>query len=261
MSKTRMLNVPVSELMLMKEGNRRVVNTSQLERMQREWDPSLIGVLHVAAKNGDGKYAIIDGQHRFTVMKGLGWSNQRVACIIHENAKDLSDKARLFVGFNDRIAVRPIDRFLNQLAAGEDRAVAINAVLRRVGLRVDHYSANGTVTAVTALEKVLDDLGEKGLERVLTISTTAWGVTPGAVKSEVIRGLGLFLRRYGSEVDNTDVAAKIRTIPGGPDNLIARARSSRDIHGSSLPQNVAAVITATYNKGRRNKSLASWWSR
>lgn len=256
--------IAVEDLELMREGNRRILNVTWIKQKAREFNPRFLGILVVGPQNRRGKYPIIDGQHRWMILHDeLGWRHQRVLCEIDLNANEIKDKAAVFVGRNQRIAVKNIDRFRNEVLAGFARAVAIEAVVRQAGFRVADHSSDATIPGIKTLEKLYADLGEKGLEKILAIVTSAWGRIESAVHAHVLSGLGLVFSRYRDGLNIEELTRKLRDFGGGPAKIIAQARGSRELHGSSVPHNVAAIIVVAYNKGRRNEErrLVDWWTR
>lgn len=262
--KVRLEWILVADLVLMRTGNRRVVNRARIRKMAREFDPDKFGELRVTEKNGAGKHEIIDGQHRWLmVTEELGWKDQRLPCVVDPNATTPAEKAKRFRGLNYRIAVRPVDDFKQAVVEGVEWAVKIEAILRRHGFRVDYTTSDSSISAVNALKVIYDGTGETGLTSVLTTAVAAWGKTAAAVPGDVLRGLGLFFRRYAREsIDRASLVAKLRKLPGGPSHaLIGRARAGKEIHGSTVPHNIAAIIVVVYNKGRRTQQLPDWWGK
>lgn len=261
--------IPISEIVLMKEGNRRVVNHARVREIGTNFDPDAFGQLCVSEKGAiiDEKYppdkhVAADGQHRLlAITKIMGWDgSQKLPCIVDPNLTTKGGLAKKFRLLNRRVAVRPVDDFKAALLGGVDWAVRINTVIQRFGFRVDATASSSVITAVHAL-RFLFDAGEEVLSNAISTATTAWGRTTDAVQGDVLRGLGLMFRRYREQpIDKAALAEKLRKLPGGPSHLIGRARGSRDTHGSTVAHNIAAIVVVAYNKGRRTQKLPDWWT-
>ncbi len=63
----------------------RDLDATRVERMSSELDRTLLGLLEVSARD-DGRYAIIDGQHRWAVVRFAGGDDAHLVCQVHTPA-------------------------------------------------------------------------------------------------------------------------------------------------------------------------------
>lgn len=258
--------LPVSELQFDERVNR-PVNMARVAWIANNFNPEWVGVLTVSQRtNGRGTgYFVIDGQHRTRALLRMGWTDQRVPCHVRRDLAE-SDEAGLFVGLNTSAKPGAYQRFAKSVLAGDPEAVAIDKIVRSVGLRVNEQQGDGHVTAVATLEAIYRGGRRTGGEdphallATLRIATNSWGKTAAAMNGQVLHGLGLVVRRYGSGIDHDDLEKKLGPYPGGPARLLGAARGLRDLRGGSVANCVAAVIVATYNKGRRTTGVTDWWA-
>jgi len=258
--------LPVGEIEV-DQTIQRPLNVAWAERIGRELDPDLMGVIHVSKRSND-RYVVIDGQHRLYGVKNVfGNNGTLVECKVYEGLSR-SEEAALFVGLNDFRRPTRIDVFLKNVVANDPDAVAINKIVREIGFRVDRVKADGTITAVGALEEVyygfadlrdpkLTDeekrkLGIPALLRAtLTLIKTAWGGTADSVHGHLISGIGRLLATRQRVLDIEDFTLKLSKYPGGPTALIGAAAGRRSLTGGRVGLNVAEVCVDLYNKGRR----------
>jgi hypothetical protein len=256
--------VPVVELKIDSEAQRKLSMHWVKDRVT-EFDPDKMGLI-VVNKRSDGSTYVVDGQHRVQLVLALGWDDQQVQCECFEGLTR-QEEAQLFLDRNYRRAVRPYDKFRIRLTAKEPIACDIHKTLERSGLKVsDNGDGVGSVSAVVALErihngaKISQSNGPKALQDALRIIIESWGKESTNFAGVVVEGIGLVKLRYGPKASNAALVKKLATIGGGAAGLIGRARASKDIHGQTMPRNVAAVIVDSYNRGKRNNKLENWWS-
>lgn len=257
--------LPLAELDFDARVNRQV-NTHRVEQIVKDFDPEAIGVLTVSERmNGSRKYVVIDGQHRCAALVKMGWADQKVPCHVRGELS-IAEEAGLFVKLNNTAKPKAYERFMKSVTAGDPEAMAIDKIVRSVGLKVSDQQVDGTLTAVQALEKIYrgDKFtgGESAhvLAGTLRLSTNAWGKTCGAVNANVIQGLALVLRKHGAQIDVDDLLKKLSPYSGGPTALLGRARGLRDLRGGTVPNCVAAIVVDVYNKGRRSTKLPGWFA-
>lgn len=251
--------IPLNELELMPHGNRRVVNEARVDEIATGYDSQIFGVVMVGAKLPSGKYRVADGQHRVLGLRKRGWKEQPIPCVIVHGAVTTQQMAAIFLGIQRRLNVKPVDVLLNEILAEQPEAVAINKIVRDGGFRIGHTTTNGTISAAAALKRIYRVAGAEALAGALMGVTDTWGKTPAALRGEILEGWGLVLGRYPT-IDRSILSKKLRPTDGGADGILAFAKSGRHMHGSTIPQNIAAVMVTHYNSGRKPENrLPDWW--
>lgn len=243
----------------------RPLNRGKVDRIRENFDPSLLGVIVVAA-DGKGGYVPLDGQHRAAAAREL-WPDddtQTIEAKVYANLKT-PQMAAMFVGLNDGNKPHTVEIFLKRATALESDAVAITKVVHEHGLQVEMPARDGTVVAVAALEQIYSGFGVNGarpdlLDKTLEIAINSWGRTKDAVRSEVLRGLALVLARDAQLIDAPAMIHKLSLFHGGAAGVVADAKQLRGLRGGTLHNNVADVIVGAYNKNRRTRKLPDWRS-
>jgi hypothetical protein len=256
--------IPVAELRIDPEGQRKLCKAWVKEKA-KNFDPDKMGLI-VVNRRSDGSYYVMDGQHRVAVILELGWDDQLVECELYEGLSP-QEEALKFLGRNDKRSVQPYDNFRVRLRAKEPIACDIRNIVGGQGLKVSNNGDGAaSVSAVVALEriyrgaKISQKDGPKALEDSLKIIIESWGKESSNFAGMLLEGIGLVRLRYGSKIDNSVLVKKLAKMSGGAAGLIGKGRASKDIHGQSIPRNIAAVIVDSYNRNKRSAKVESWWS-
>lgn len=220
----------------------------------------------VCNKRADGKWYVVDGQHRVQLMREVGWDDQLIHAELFEGLTQ-PEEAALFNARNDRRAVRRFDHFRISVTAGDERCCDITALVQEAGLTITDQQTDGGITAVDKLERIYDGAGvtsrhegRKALARTLSTIKHAWGTSPIGFNGALLHGIGLVQLRYNGEIDQKALAGKLAPIRGGAPGLLGNARALRELSGRTVPHCVAKIVVDVYNKGRRVGKLDEWES-
>lgn len=229
------------------------------KQIAETFNAEAFGVLTVSERP-DGYY-VIDGQHRLAALHILGWTNQKVPCIVFSGL-DQAEEAQRFIGLNTSKAVRTFDKFRLRVVAGEPIAFEIDAIVRKHGLYVaDSARATGCVRAVRTLEDIYTgkllrtDPNPDALDMTLGTVTRAWGTEPSALDAIVLGGIGAVYLRYGLGVDTMRMADKLTKIDGGAYAFLAKTRMRAGLSGLSKWASAAQLAIDLYNSGLRKDAL------
>ena len=227
----------------------RDLDSARVERMRGELDRTLLGVVEVSER-ADGRYAIIDGQHRWAVIQAAGGSDAHLVCQVHTGL-GIEDEARLFYEIDTRRKTLSWwDRWRARRGAGDPLVLGIDEVLRRRQLQVNPAPADGNVRATKALETIVNDLGDLCmLDQVVGVLSSAFGRSFDAFDGGIMQGVALVLDQYtADELDSERLVRQLRDIP--PRQLRAKALALREAHRGTVPRLCAAVLVERYNAGR-----------
>lgn len=241
----------------------RPTDEKRAAQIAADFDPDRFGIIAVW-KRDDDRYAVIDGMHRVTALRLMGWNGQKIPCSVFEGISK-QQAAGLFIGRNESRAVRYIDKFLVRLVEKDPTACAVNAIAMDAGYIVDRDHRDGVITAAKSLEDVYLGRGQKikgenptALRDTLYVTTTAWGRTTDAVNGRVLSAVGSVFLRYGDAIDRDRLAKKLAAVPG-KDALAARGSGYRERHGGTLASNAAHYLVDEYNRGLRGSSRLAGW--
>jgi len=229
------------------------------------FDPDKLGhpfVVAMPAKGDRERFFAIDGQHRISAIKIAFGIDQQVECEVVRGI-DLARAAELFVGRNDRRAVRVIDKFKTGVTAQNPECVGITKIVTDLGLVINDASQEPRTICAIAAIRVLYGLGpdeQRGviLRTVLRLIIKVWGTDASVFNGEVLKGLGYVLARHGDDLDMEIFERKLTSTSGGALGLLGKARAYREAAGGSIAQNVARAIVTIYNSGRTKSRLSAW---
>lgn len=218
-----------------------------VDRLIADWDWRKFGV-PVVSQRSDGTYVPCEGAHRLMALTATGYE---VAWVDVYEDQSLAEEADLFIGHNNKLTVVAVEKFQKQVVASHQPQSAINIIVTDHGLTVASSQSNGHITAVGSLETIYEQGGAKLLRRTLAVVLGAWGPTADAVQGWVLKGVASVLAQHGEEVDTDVLVSTLAKVPGGGGGVIAQAKARRAAMGKTLAENIYAVITGIYNKGRR----------
>ena len=229
----------------------RPVDEKEVARLIREWDDRLLDPIIVSFR--DGKFNVVDGQHRIAAMRRMnGGKEVMVDCkvyngLTYEQEADLCyklDKAK------KRLTLAQATNALAESGTDEDiRTVKslieangfIWALSRRSG-------AANEIGSIRALMKSWRALGDTEFSRMLMLLRCTWGGHPGSLTSFVLSGMTLFLKTYGTEMDDRLFIRQLSKVD--PNEIIKRGKV--DFSTSSNALRFARIILEKYNNQRKN---------
>lgn len=256
--------IGVDKLVVDTVVNTRPLREGRVAQLAEDFDPDLVGVIHVSPRDR-GMYAIIDGQHRVEAVRRALGGDQNVPCWVHRRIHT-AKQASLFVGLNNSAKVPVLYEFLGRVNANQPDAVAIANIVESVGLKFSGTQSPGNIRCVGALQSVYagaEDrgVGAKALALTLKVVLDAWGPTEVAVMGSVIEGIGLVILRYGDQLDPEALIQKLAASKGGALALLGQARQVKEMRGGTVARGFAGQVVTLYNKGRRIAALTDWWTR
>jgi len=238
----------------------RALAPGRVAKINKAFDPALVGELLVFANEKTGEWLIGDGHHRKTVaaMRGLPF----LECEVYWGVSK-EDQARMFLGRNDRGGMSLVDRDRNMATMRDGLTLAINAACQAAGLRfIGNSRQEVTFGDRAAAVAIISDAqrrakgksnGQQHLAQVLLFytSTFASSIARGErVEPILLKGLSkLFLRK--PDLDQDWLVQQIVGVP--PQVLVSSAEDERRrIQGQgksvSLARAMALVLATYYNR-------------
>ena len=215
------------------------------------FDPDKFGELNVI-KSGH-RYLVFNGQHRLQAARQVYGDKQKVPCAVYDDIP-VERQAELFLGLNSTRAVRAIDKWKVRIVAKEEPVITIEKILAEHDLCTSDASGEGTVQAVTALEKVYGNYGEDVFRRTIQLLEDTWGHDEYTFDGTLLKAIGLLVNKFDGQVDVADLTRKLAR-SGGPGRLLGQARDYAKVSGMAVPRAMCEKIVNIYNKGRRMKQL------
>lgn len=231
----------------------RMFDETHAKKLADSFDQDQLGTLSVlkVIANQKSHYYVFDGQHRRWAAEQAAGPDRRLPCNVYEGLSD-EDCARISAGINGSKAWTAIDKFINRIKF-DDVAKKIAAIVEKNGLKISAQPTPGVVRAVVACEWVYVKCSPDALDRALRVLKESWGTWSEAFDSSLIKGLGLFLERYGSAIDERHLVRRL-TVYGNPLRFIGHARELSVVAHKTMPRAVMMIFVEEYNKKMRGQN-------
>ncbi len=194
--------VQVSKLFV-DTGYQRAVSVGSVRNIRRicgsfDWAK----FLPVIVTEDDGKYSIVDGQHRTIAAASLGID--AVPCYVLSCSS--IEAAAAFAAINGNVTpMQPIDLWFAELAAGAPKAVALKRVLDSAGVKVTRKKEGfivGETRSINVLARALDFYGPSILTTILQCIVETGDGNAGMLTGAVINGIGRAIRTKPEMLSN-----------------------------------------------------------
>lgn len=173
----------------------------------------------------DGKYAVIDGQHR-TVAARAHPEVSKIPCVVVD-AKTAKEQAEGFIRMNmSQRRISTVEIYWAALAAEEPEYLTMEKLFARCGIQVATGVGTGilpakTLAAVNTVRNRVRRHGEKTMETALKAVVTAWPDTPNTLTAWIVAATEQVVRL--EDIGVRRLADALR--PWTPARLIARGRN------------------------------------
>lgn len=256
--------LPVSQLSVDTKVQREQFDDARVVKMVSNFKESAMGIITVSERD-DGTFVIVDGWHRWEAKRRVSDNAGQVRCDVYTGLT-LADEADLFLLLNTTNSPKVLDKFRVRVVRGDKFALEIRDILAAYHWTIGPSITNGTVNAVSALEKVhgLSQLKEADpplLQLVFLTINRAWGDDRYAAQAPMIVGLGSLYAEHGSLIDVDRMVTILKRWKGGPEGLITSAKTAASLHRMRVGYALADLVTDEYNLGLRTKTLPSWRTR
>jgi hypothetical protein len=226
----------------------RELDEHRVARMVKTYDPALVGIIEVS-KRDDGRYAILDGQHRWAAEKDHSFDrtgSPHIACRVHTGLT-VADEAKLYHQLNTtRRTLTGWDRWLARRAAGDTDVLAIDTCALEHGYTIAMRGGDNILRATRTCETIVNLGGIGLLGQTLSIVRSAYGADQTALDGAILGGIAHVLNSYDRE--ELDAGRLVEALSGiVPRQLAARAVALREVHKGTNDRLTAHVILERYN--------------
>lgn len=234
----------ISGMRYQRNVEKRIVN-----KLVREWNPVLLTPLVVSHR--EGRYYLIDGQHRVAAMRRIYGGDVKTDCVVHEGM-DYQQEADLYIHFDTsikRITKRQSVKAMLE-SNSDTRPQIIRELLKKAGFRwalKGRNPANYYINVTSTLFRTYDILGPDGFLRLFILLADTWKGVPTSVTARMISGTTLFLKTYRDDLDDTVFSLRLRA--HNPVDILLTAQMSGG--PGNTPTRIAHVLLDLYNKGCR----------
>lgn len=217
-----------------------------VRKIMREFDPDLLGLL-VVVRDRDGGQWILDGQHRWLALAGLGY--QSAWCeVLHD--VPLERQAEIFNGRNSRrISPHPLDAFPADYVARDPDVLDIVSVLRRHGYRPPFGGHKGSADCFVCVSTLREVHAWGLLEPTVRLMHDTWPNEELATQAPILAGLAACIRLY-PHASQADLRRKLSRHSAEEVLRLARAAMANS-RERRMWVHVAGVVVEFYNHGRK----------
>lgn len=147
----------------------------------------------VVTESGEGKYAVIDGQHRLEAAKKHPLIDSLPCYVI--DAPDLAAQAEIFIAVNsDRRGLTGLNRVWAAVASGNVEAAAIAEACEKAGVTIPRNNPSGglaprTLIGAYILLRYIGKLGRAAVLDALALCAEAWPERPRSHRISIVVGV------------------------------------------------------------------------
>lgn len=238
------------------EEYQRVMNMRNVAGIVRHFDPAKLGVLVVSHRK-DGAYAVLDGQHRLTALRQMGYTATN--CIVLEGMS-IREEADYFRRQNEnKQSLRIADTFNASVWAEDEESMQIKRLMDKHSFRHGKSGQPMCICAIGALQQIIRQYGTDTLDRTLACIAATWPRDTTILRREMLAGLGEFWKRYASAVTIAQFEARMRLkLPMDLYQEVRRRTQGKVSPGTAFGKTIrfttCAVLVDSYNKGLRTGS-------
>lgn len=229
------------------------------DAIAKDLDLALLG--YPVINHREGKWWIVDGQHRVFALRENGFANEKLYCEVHEGLSD-QEMAQYFLGRDRRRAISPFAKFKIGCTAGQVKENAIQRIVEANGLTISRSKGPTCVGAVSTLIKIYDSspTKEAAVGFVVRVAKLAFEGDALGFDANMLEALGLISVRYNGRVVEKHLIERLSLPQNSARNLMRRADDLRARTGNYKAPCLAAVIVDLYNKNAFGKArLTPWW--
>lgn len=253
MTKPKYLKINSRDLLIPEHAQRKF-NKRHGDTLAANFTMEKFKPIDVSFRNG--KYYVIDGQHRLYALKKRHGGECSILCHVHYGMTEY-DEAMFFLDqLKDTKVILTNERMRIRYMIGDEIVTGMVRGAEKVGFNItfETNKANNRICALAALELVYKALGYADYVRMLTTLKKAYNGRSDSLVREIILGMGYFFKTYAGECDINAIANSLKkhTVPM---DIVLEGRSFGKRHsghgglGNGRPY--ALAILNVYNKQRR----------
>lgn len=221
------------------------------EEYLKEFDWRMVGVLLISYR--DGKYYIVDGQHRQVLLQMQGVEETLCQII---TGLTYEEEATLFKKFNTkRKSLGRADLFISDYESKDVRIKNIARIMLFYGYYINRMNETCDtencirVNAVEAVESAYDSLGKDQFDFMFSTIKETWGEDKAAVKRMMITGVTRFFKKFPTrEINKSHFVKRLSRLSPASIMFQANADLKYMPSNSEKPEAVARIIWKAYNR-------------
>lgn len=223
-------------------------------RYQRDLKPALVAAIAtdprwelfgvpVLFKRSNGMLYVADGQQRITGLKQSQNPPKQIPAVWFP-VTGLDDEAAAFVQINEfRKSLTALEKHKGKIVAKDPSTLAIERAAETVGITIGGATGSAdarTVSAVAALYRIYNDLGEEGLVQTLVVCRDSFADDSGAFGSTIMRGVAEIIAEQDGAYERQKLTRALQktNVP----QILRQADALRFDLGGSKQKNIRRAI-------------------
>ena len=234
--------VPIKDLVSNQEYQRNL-SMIHVKKAVESFDLNQINPIKVSRRNGINY--VFNGQHTAEIIAMVSGSRETpVWCMIYDDL-EYTEEANIFANQMKNVkSLQPIEIFKANCEAGNNKELMIKGLVESYNLRIAANSNPGTVSAVSALEKIYDRFGYDVLDRVLKLIIITWEGEAKSFSANMLNGVARLVVAYGNRLKDEIFKEKL-----GEVSIKEISKTAKDRRAGSL--GFAEAMLLLYNKEMR----------
>lgn len=256
MMKPKYLKINSRDLVIPEHAQRKF-NQRHGDKLAAEWTMEKFKPIDVSFRNG--KYYVIDGQHRLYAMKKRHGGDCSILCYVHYGMTEYDESMFFLNQFNGIKVILTPDRMRIRYMIGDEIVVGMVRGAEKAGFIVDFSNKKATnrITAFAALEIAFNALSYDEYVKMMATLKKAYNGRVDSLCREMILGMALFFQKYYGQFDANALANTLKTTTT-PSDILMEGRSYSQSHGDKglfRGKHFARAILKAYNKRRKQNAL------
>ena len=234
--------VPIKDLVSNQEYQRNL-SMIHVKKAVENFDLNQINPIKVSRR--DGINYVFNGQHTAEIVAMASGSRETpVWCMIYDDLV-YAEEADIFANQMKNVkSLQPIEIFKANCEAGNNKELMIKGLVESYNLKIAANSNPGTISAVSALEKIYDKYGYDVLDRVLKLIIITWEGEAKSFSANMLNGVARLVITYGSKLKEDVFKEKLSEI-----SIKEISKTAKDRRAGSL--GFAEAMLIFYNKKMR----------
>ena len=234
--------VPIKDL-VSNQAYQRNLSMIHVKKAVANFDLNQINPIKVSRR--DGINYVFNGQHTAEIIAMVSGSRETpVWCMIYDDL-EYTEEADIFANQMTNVkTLQPIEIFKANCEAGNSKELMIKGLVESYNLKIAANSNPGTISAVSALEKLYDKYGYDVLDRVLKMIIITWEGESKSFSANMLNGVARLVVSYGERIKDDIFKEKLGEI-----SIKEISKTAKDRRAGSLGYAEAMLIF--YNKKMR----------
>ena len=226
----------------------RPTHPAQVAGIVKYFDEARLGTLTVSLR--DGVYYLIDGSHRISALRTLGYTHASCEVLVGLTNQQESNYFRK--QNKGKRLLTPFDFFNAGLIAKDEKCLNINDTVKANGFQISKAHTDfRNIAAINTLFEIYESYGLRVLDDTLRIIALSWNGLTRATQSDSLIGVAEFVNRYGL----VDFAGRLNEKFTIIWNCYTEALQIRGATGPRIARRkFCRVLVEHYNKGLASNS-------